>query len=296
MAKVLVVDDSVSVRKVVERALQSRSIDVVSAACGEEAIERLDRERPDAVVCDVILPDRDGYEVCQYVRAHPGLDKTPFLLISGVVNGTVLSRAAEVQSTDVMFKPFTADELATKIGQLLAARGANGHAAPAPVPVAAPAPPPPPAPVLEPPPVVSVHAPMPVAAPMPAPAPIMAAPPAAPDDLASRLAMFVSSPGVRFAALVDREGFLIESAGETALEADVAGALASCLAESSEGIGRDLGHGALLGMILEYEGGMVLLHGVGPSALLVIVLRDPAALGKVRYYVKKTLPELMQVL
>src|SRR5262249_58332671 len=71
-----------------------------------------------------------------------------------------------------------------------------------------------------------MHARMPVAAPMPAPAPIMAAPPAAPDDLASRLAMFVSSPGVRFAALVDREGFLIESAGETALEADVAGVLA----------------------------------------------------------------------
>jgi CheY-like chemotaxis protein/predicted regulator of Ras-like GTPase activity (Roadblock/LC7/MglB family) len=292
MAKVLVVDDSVSVRKVVERALQTRSIDVVSAACGEEAIERLDRERPDAVVCDVILPDRDGYEVCQYVRAHPGLGKTPFLLISGVVNGTVLSRAAEVQSTDVMFKPFTADELATKIGQLLAARGANGHPTPgpAPVPVAAPAPPPFPAPVPEPRPVVSVHTPM------PAPAQIVAAPTAAPGDLASRLATFVGSPGVRFAALVDREGFLIESAGETALEADVAGALASCLAESSEGIGRDLGHGALLGMILEYEGGMVLLHGVGPSALLVIVLRDPAALGKVRYYVKKTLPELMQVL
>jgi CheY-like chemotaxis protein/predicted regulator of Ras-like GTPase activity (Roadblock/LC7/MglB family) len=287
MAKVLVVDDSVSVRKVVERALQTRSIDVVSAACGEEAIERLDRERPDAVVCDVILPDRDGYEVCQYVRAHPGLGKTPFLLISGVVNGTVLSRAAEVQSTDVMFKPFTADELATKIGQLLATRGPNGVAPPAPTPAPVAAPPPPPAPAPE-------MAPVP--APMPAPAPIMAAPSAAPDDLASRLATFVSSPGVRFAALVDREGFLIESAGETALEADVAGALASCLAESSEGIGRDLGHGALLGMILEYEGGMVLLHGVGPSALLVIVLRDPAALGKVRYYVKKTLPELMQVL
>lgn len=116
------------------------------------------------------------------------------------------------------------------------------------------------------------------------------------DDLASRLAALASTPGVRFAALVDREGFLIESAGEAAMEADVAGALASCLAESSDGIGTELGHGALLGMILEYESGMVLLHGVGTSALLVIVLRDAAALGKVRYYVKKSLPELAQVL
>jgi CheY-like chemotaxis protein len=282
MAKVLVVDDSVSVRKVVERALQTRSIDVVSAASGEEAIERIERERPDAVVCDIILPDRDGYEVCQYVRTHPGLGRTPFLLISGVVNGTVLSRAAEVQSTDVMFKPFTADELATKIGQLLASRGTNGHTAAPAAPAAAPPLPP------------------------PAPAPVAVAPVAAPaalspvgagmDDLASRLATLVGTPGVRFAALVDREGFLIESAGEAAMEADVAGALASCLAESSDGIGTELGHGSLLGMILEYESGMVLLHGVGPSALLVIVLRDAAALGKVRYYVKKALPELAQVL
>ena len=77
MAKVLVVDDSVSVRKVVERALQTRSIDVVSAASGEEAIERIERERPDAVVCDIILPDRDGYEMCQYVRATPGWGGRP---------------------------------------------------------------------------------------------------------------------------------------------------------------------------------------------------------------------------
>ena len=287
MAKVLVVDDSVSVRKVVERALQTRSIDVVSAASGEEAIERIERERPDAVVCDIILPDRDGYEVCQYVRTHPGLGRTPFLLISGVVNGTVLSRAAEVQSTDVMFKPFTADELATKIGQLLASRGANGHASAPAAPTAAPSPPPP------------APAPVAVAAPAP-PIAVSAVAPSAGgtgmDDLASRLATLIATPGVRFAALVDREGFLIESAGEAAMEADVAGALASCLAESSDGIGTELGHGSLLGMILEYESGMVLLHGVGLSALLVIVLRDAAALGKVRYYVKKSLPELAQVL
>jgi CheY-like chemotaxis protein len=282
MAKVLVVDDSVSVRKVVERALQTRSIDVVSAASGEEAIERIERERPDAVVCDIILPDRDGYEVCQYVRTHPGLGRTPFLLISGVVNGTVLSRAAEVQSTDVMFKPFTADELATKIGQLLASRGANGHAPQVP---AAPAPP-----------ATPVPAAVPASAPAVAPVAASSGGGAGMDDLASRLGALVGTPGVRFAALVDREGFLIESAGEAAMEADVAGALASCLAESSDGIGTELGQGSLLGMILEYEGGMVLLHGVGPSALLVIVLRDAAALGKVRYYVKKALPELAQVL
>ena len=73
MAKVLVVDDSVSVRKVVERALAGRQIQVVSAASGSEAIERIEREEPDVVVCDVVMPDKDGYEICEFVKSHPRL-------------------------------------------------------------------------------------------------------------------------------------------------------------------------------------------------------------------------------
>ncbi|MGH7393969.1 MAG: response regulator, partial [Candidatus Rokuibacteriota bacterium] len=138
MAKVLVVDDSVSVRKVVAKALESRSMEVLSAASGREAIESIERDRPDLIVCDVILPDKDGYQVCEFVRAHPAIGRTPVLLISGVVNSAVLARAAEVQSSDVMFKPFAADELVRKIDTLLSSRtsGVNGRAAVAPMPVA----------------------------------------------------------------------------------------------------------------------------------------------------------------
>jgi predicted regulator of Ras-like GTPase activity (Roadblock/LC7/MglB family) len=99
---------------------------------------------------------------------------------------------------------------------------------------------------------------------------------------------------VRLAALVDREGFLIESAGEIGGGAEVAGALAACLVESSEGIGREMGQGAISSILLNYEGGMVLLRGAGPSAILAVVLRDPTALGKFRHYVEKALPELLR--
>src|SRR5215470_11892528 len=122
MPKVLVVDDSLSVRKVVEKALAGRSVEFLSAASGNEAIEKIEQDRPDIVVCDVILPDKDGYQICEYVRAHPSMGRTPVLLISGVVNSTVLARAAEVQSNDVMFKPFAAEELVRKIDGLLGAR------------------------------------------------------------------------------------------------------------------------------------------------------------------------------
>ena len=134
MAKVLVVDDSLSVRKVVEKALEGRGMQVLSAASGAEALERIERERPDVVICDVILPDKDGYQICQFVRKHPSISATPVLLISGLDNGTVQARAAEVKSDEVMFKPFGVDELVRKIEGLLTA------AAPAP-PMVAPPPP-----------------------------------------------------------------------------------------------------------------------------------------------------------
>jgi CheY-like chemotaxis protein len=276
MAKVLVVDDSLTVRKVVERALEARSIQVVSAATGSEAIERIERDAPDLVICDVIMPDKDGYEICEYVKTHPELGKIPVLLISGIVNGTVLERAAKVQSDDVMRKPFAAEELVRKIDGFLSARvaprpeGAPGDAAP------------------------SLAALSGLVTRAENPVPDTAAALAGP-DLKSWLAQFADLAGVRLAAVVDREGLLVEMAGPGASEAELAWALASLVAEASEGIARELGQGGLQTMILESEGGIVLLHTVGPSTLLAVVLSDVTVLGKLRYSIKRALPELLRV-
>ena len=291
MQKVLVVDDSLSVRKVVEKALESRGLQVLGAASGGEAIAMIDRDRPDVVICDVILPDKVGYQICQYVRAHPTLGSTPVLLISGIDNGTVQARAAEVRSNEVMFKPFGVEDLVRKIDKLLAGR-ANGakqptSAAPpatASVPVAAPPP-------------VATSTPVAASRPVTASARAPISPAPSDQSLKQRLQGLADTPGVHFVVLADREGFLIETAGELAPEADeVAGALASCLAEASDGIGRELGVGQLVGTILEYEGGTLLLHGVGASALLAVFVGDQGVLGKVRYYVRKAVPELVRAL
>ncbi|HEY3065132.1 MAG TPA: response regulator [Methylomirabilota bacterium] len=278
MPKVMVVDDSLSVRKVVERALATRNIGVVSAASGSEALEALEREAPDVVVCDVVMPDRDGYQICDYIKNHPRLAKTPVLLISGIVNNTVLEKAAKVNSNGVMGKPFAAEDLLKKIDDLLAAAGnGNGHAAPA---ASAPAP------AVEP---TDARLSFPRDAGAPA-----AATADAPASVSAVLAQFAALPGVELAALVDREGFVVEATAPTKLDTEVAGAFAACLAESTEGIGRELERGNLHGMILEYERGMVVLHSVGSAAILGIVLGDPASLGKVRYLVKKVITDLQK--
>jgi CheY-like chemotaxis protein/predicted regulator of Ras-like GTPase activity (Roadblock/LC7/MglB family) len=297
MAKVLVVDDSLSVRKVVERALLGRQMEVVCAATGSEALARFERDEPDVVVCDVLMPDKDGYEICEFVKRHPRLGATPVLLMSGIVNDEVRERAARVKSADVLSKPFAADDLLRRLDALL-----SMGAPPAPAPSSAAVPAPLPAtPValdgnergargdVEP----TVRVPEPIAAP---PAALTApAPPAAgPISSAGLLKQFAAIDGVQWAVLADREGFLLDASGEGVVDAEVAGALSACLTESSEGLGRELGRGALHGMILEYAQGMVVLYSVGASALLAIALGEPSALGKVRYFAKKSIPELLQ--
>ena len=303
MPKVLVVDDSLSVRKVVEKALEGRGLQVLAAASGSEAIEMLERDRPDVVICDVVLPDKDGYQICEYVRSHTAMATTPVMLISGIDNGTVQARAAEVRSDEVMFKPFGVEDLVRKIDRLLESRanasGAreNGSTPPGLDRAATPASPTPVAPAI------------PVAAPPPAPTPVVpdatpvpavttvAAAPESPGAIKERLGGLAATPGVRFVVLTDREGFLIETAGDFSAETDeVAGALASCLVEASDGVGRELGQGQLMGTILEYEAGTLLLQAVGPEALLAVLVDEPGALGKIRYYVRKVVPELARVL
>jgi len=280
MPKVLVVDDSLSVRKVVERALGTRQIDVLSAASGQEAVDQIGREEPDLVVSDVIMPDMDGYQICEFVKTHPRLGRTPVLLISGIVDSSVLERAAVVRSDDVMRKPFTTDELVAKVVGLLRPTATPTFAAPG---SAAEAP------------RVSLSRPPETPA-FPSSHEVSALDAMEPADLKTLLGKLAALPGVALSVLVDRDGFLIESAGEVALETEVAAALASCLAESSEGIGRELGQGKFQSLILEYEYGVVVLNSVDPTAMLAVLLRDPAVLGKARYYVKRLLPALLGAL
>jgi len=327
MPKVLVIDDSVSVRKVVERALSGRQVDVICAASGTEALECMERDAPDVIVCDVVMPDRDGYEICEFVKKHPRLGDIPVLLMSGIVNDEVRQRAARARSEGVLAKPFAAEDLLKRLDGLLgplASRMPEALASKAPEPALRidgtptlmpvstltlpPVDTPRPTPVTaSPPPVVA--APPPPSEPEtavdtptePAPRtivePVAAAPLSAPlppptDAAAAILAQFAAMDGVQWAVLSDREGFVVEATTNAGIDAEVAAALSACLAEASDGLGKELGRGALQSIILEYEKGMVVLYGAGAAGLLAVGLGEPAVLGKVRYFAKKSLPEL----
>jgi len=129
MPKVLICDDSLSVRKVAERLLLAAGFDVELAANGEEALAGLTAGQPDIIIADVIMPDKSGFEVCAHVRSHATLSMTPVLLISGIVDDDITRQALACNADGVIKKPFHGSSLQDRVLALLASRQAQ----PAPV-------------------------------------------------------------------------------------------------------------------------------------------------------------------
>lgn len=127
------IDDSATMREVIKIAFRRENIQVVACHDAASAFEQIEQTKPDVVISDVIMPDKDGYEVCQYIKQHPVLGKTPVILMSGVVNRAVAEKAFAVKADELIRKPFQPQDLITRVRHLLR----PGTAAPAAPPAAA---------------------------------------------------------------------------------------------------------------------------------------------------------------
>src|SRR5262249_50643979 len=94
------------------------------------ALEQLEQSAPDVVITDVIMPDKDGYEVCQHIKRHPKLGKVPVILMSGVVNRAVADKAFSVKADELIRKPFQPQDLITRVRHLLQPNKAAQPASP----------------------------------------------------------------------------------------------------------------------------------------------------------------------
>ncbi|HEV2289596.1 MAG TPA: response regulator [Candidatus Acidoferrales bacterium] len=130
------IDDSATMREVIKIAFRRESINVITCADAASALAQFGESAPDAVITDVIMPDKDGYEVCQLIKQNPDLQKTPVILMSGVVNRTVAEKAIAVQADELIRKPFQPQELITRIKNLLNPKPAQAGTAAANISVA----------------------------------------------------------------------------------------------------------------------------------------------------------------
>jgi CheY-like chemotaxis protein len=123
------IDDSATMREVIKIAFRKENIHVVTCPDAATAMAQFGETVPDAVITDVIMPDKDGYEVCQYIKQHEQLGRTPVILMSGVVNRSVAEKAMAVKADELIRKPFQPQDLIARVKNLLNPKSAGTSAA-----------------------------------------------------------------------------------------------------------------------------------------------------------------------
>ncbi|MHB8503847.1 MAG: response regulator [Candidatus Acidiferrales bacterium] len=113
------IDDSATMREVIKIAFRRESINVITCADAASALAQFEQNKPDVVITDVIMPDQDGYSVCNQIKQHPEYGGTPVVLMSGVVNKSVADKAVAVKADELIRKPFQPQELIGRVKSLL---------------------------------------------------------------------------------------------------------------------------------------------------------------------------------
>jgi len=145
--KLLLADDSVTIQRVIELTFADEDVDVTTVGDGRQAIDRLRAERPDIVLADIGMPERDGYEVAAFIKNDPQLAHIPVILLTGAFEPLDEHRARTVGCDGVLVKPFEPQMVINRVMELLARRRPAAAPAPPPAPAPAPAPHPVAAPV-----------------------------------------------------------------------------------------------------------------------------------------------------
>lgn len=261
MPKVLVVDDSISVRKALERVLGPREMEVSAAASGEQALEQLRLQVPDLLIVDVVMPGMSGFELCSSLKRDASLRHVPVILISDIVDDSVIAQARAVGAVSVVSKPFTPDELFPKIDAALQS-------------------------------VLGISSPPPVAQPAPVVVPVKPAPvvPSGTALLESLLGPFLEKPEVETVAVVHRNGTVLASRGKALVDPGLFGTFARTITSISGVLGEHLESGSLGSVSVEYQHRNLLLTSVTDTVVLALILEGN--ISAVKYIAQRQIPQI----
>jgi CheY-like chemotaxis protein len=124
--KLLLADDSVTIQKVIELTFADEGVRVVAFNNGQDAIDKLEEVAPDIVLADVFMPQKSGYEVCEYVKQNEKLKAIPVMLLVGSFEPFDETEARRVGADDILTKPFQSiRRLIDRVGALVTSSSAE---------------------------------------------------------------------------------------------------------------------------------------------------------------------------
>ncbi len=109
--KVMVIDDSKTIRRTAETLLKKEGCDVVTAVDGFEALSKISDQQPDIIFVDIMMPRLDGYQTCALIKNHQMYRSTPVVMLSSKDGIFDKARGRIVGAEQYLTKPFTRDEL-----------------------------------------------------------------------------------------------------------------------------------------------------------------------------------------
>lgn len=118
--KVLVVDDSNTIRRSAEIFLKQGGHEVLLADDGFDALSKIHEHEPDLVFCDILMPRLDGYQTCAIIKRNARFTHTPVVMLSSKDSVFDKARGRMVGSQEYLTKPFTKDQLLQAVEQFVA--------------------------------------------------------------------------------------------------------------------------------------------------------------------------------
>ncbi len=122
MAKILVIEDNSSVLQSIVKMLRAEKFNVISAENGVIGLELANTHLPDLIICDIMMPQVDGYKVLTILQQEPATAAIPFIFLTAKADKADFRQGMELGSDDYLTKPFTRAELLSAINMQLAKR------------------------------------------------------------------------------------------------------------------------------------------------------------------------------
>jgi len=117
--RILIVEDQAIISNMLKMRLEANNYEVITASDGQEGLEKAHKENPSLIILDIMLPKMNGYKVCQLLKADPKYKTIPIIISSGRTPQEIRKVGKEVGADAFVSKPFEAEELLSKMKELL---------------------------------------------------------------------------------------------------------------------------------------------------------------------------------
>jgi len=125
--RILLADDSLTIQKVVELMFSDSEYQLTCVSNGRQALEKVRDEIPDLILADVVMPEKNGYEVCEEIKKNPATARIPVVLLAGTFEPFDRERAERLGCSAIVSKPFDSHQLFRRVESILAGKSDDGR-------------------------------------------------------------------------------------------------------------------------------------------------------------------------